>query len=73
MTSALSGLQIVARSSYQGSIYPTGAKIGWSYRKLREIKGDIIELVKQIQGKLGLVRDFGRLGETTVQEMGIPV
>ena len=55
-----------------------GAKIGWSYREFREIKGsrnrgEIIELVKQIQGKQGLVRDFGRFEKPTVQEMGIPV
>ena len=41
--------------------------------RVREIGGEVIELVKQIQGKQGLVRDFGRLGKPTVQEMGIPV
>ena len=38
-TSALSGLEIFAGSSYQGSICPMGAKIGLSYREFREIKG----------------------------------
>ena len=41
--------------------------------RVREIGGEIIELVKQIQGKQGLVRYFGRLGKPTVQEIGIPV
>ena len=41
--------------------------------RVREIGGEIIELVKQIRGKQGLVRDFGRFGKPRVQEMGIPV
>ena len=36
---ALSGLEIFAGSSYRGTICPTGAKIGSSYRELREIEG----------------------------------
>ena len=78
LTSALSGFEIITGSSYRGSICPTGAKIGSSYRsfeksRVREIGGEIIELMKQIQGKQGLVRDFGRFGKPRVQEMGIPV
>ena len=38
-TSALNGLEILAGSSYRGSICPTGAKIGLSYREFREIEG----------------------------------
>ena len=34
-----SGLEIFAGSSYRGSICPTGAKIGSSYREFREIEG----------------------------------
>ena len=34
-----SGLEIFAGSSYRGSICPTGAKIGSSYRAFREIEG----------------------------------
>ena len=30
--------------SYRGSICPTGAKIGSSYREFREIEGEIVEL-----------------------------
>ena len=44
LTSALSDLEIFATSSYRGLICPTGAKIGSSYRKFREIGGEIIEL-----------------------------
>ena len=36
LTSTLSGLEIFAGSSYRGSICPTGAKIGSSYRAFRE-------------------------------------
>ena len=32
------GLEIFAGSSYRGSICPTGAKIGSSYREFREIE-----------------------------------
>ena len=34
-----SGLEIFAGSSYRGSICPTGAKIGSSYREFRNIEG----------------------------------
>ena len=34
-----SGFEIFAGSSYRGSICPTGAKIGSSYREFREIEG----------------------------------
>ena len=49
LTSALSGLEIFAGSSYRGIICPTGAKIGSSYRgfqksRVREIGGEVIEL-----------------------------
>ena len=43
MTSTLSGLEIFAGSSYRGSICPTVAKIGSSYREFREIGDEIIE------------------------------
>ena len=39
LTSTLSGLEIFAGSSYRGSICPTGAQIGSSYREFREIGG----------------------------------
>ena len=44
LTSALIGLEIFAGSSYVGSVWPTGAKIGSSYRQFREIGDEIIEL-----------------------------
>ena len=44
LTSALSALEIFVGSSYRGSICPTGAKIGSTYRKFREIGDEIIEL-----------------------------
>ena len=37
--STKSGFEIFEGSSYQGSIRPTGAKIGSSYREFREIEG----------------------------------
>ena len=39
LTSALSGLEIFAGSSYRGSICCTRAKVGSSYREFREIEG----------------------------------
>ena len=44
LTSSLSGLEIFSGSNYRGSICPTAAKIGSSYREFREIGGEIIEL-----------------------------
>ena len=38
-TSALSAFEIFANSSYRGSICPTEAKIGSSYRVFREVEG----------------------------------
>ena len=61
------------RFESSGSVCPTGAKIGSSYREFREIGGEIIDLERSKLYGNKLVRNIGRFWKPKVREIGIPL